>query len=492
MRNKSAVIFTIGLGLTLVAVWLLALLGFGVPDARAESLTVCPSAPSICGYEVIQDAVDAASDGDVIKVAAGTYDDVNNYGGLAQVVYINKNITIRGGYTPLFLEPPNPDANPTTLDAGGQGRVIYIEGDISPTIEGLRITGGDATVLGGDQGGGGILILDAEGTIRNNRVFANHAYDGGGIHLDHSNAKLSANIVMSNTAMSNGGGVHLENSEAMVYANTVISNTTGGGGGGICLAFSPAILDGNTITANTANDTAGGISLANSIATLSNNTINDNIAPFGGGLYLHYSDSNINGNTILFNRAGQGGGLWVDGSDATLTNNLIADNYSDGQGSGLFIWTSSPNLLHTTIARNIGGEGNGLYIANDTSSDSSVTLNNTILVSQTVGVFVEPGNTVTLEGTLWGSGAWDNFYDWRGTGTINHTNDYWGNPDFVDYLGGDYHIGENSDAIDAGIDAGVTTDIDGPFRPYQLPDIGADEYWPPGALKFIYLPLVVK
>jgi hypothetical protein len=43
-----------------------------------------------------------------------------------------------------------------------------------------------------------------------------------------------------------------------------------------------------------------------------------------------------------------------------------------------------------------------------------------------------------------------------------------------------------------GIDAGVTTDIDGLLRPYQLPDIGADEYWPPGALKFIYLPIVLK
>ena len=29
-------------------------------------------------------------------------------------------------------------------------------------------------------------------------------------------------------------------------------------------------------------------------------------------------------------------------------------------------------------------------------------------------------------------------------------------------------------------------------RTYQEPDIGADEYWPPGALKIIYLPAIMR
>jgi hypothetical protein len=97
-----------------------------------------------------------------------------------------------------------------------------------------------------------------------------------------------------------------------------------------------------------------------------------------------------------------------------------------------------------------------------------------------------------LNGTFWGGGTWGNHDDWIGFGNVYTDTDVWGDPDFVDYLAGDYHIGENSDAIDAGVDAGVITDIDGLLRPYQLPDIGADEYWPPGALKFIYLPVVIK
>jgi len=48
------------------------------------------------------------------------------------------------------------------------------------------------------------------------------------------------------------------------------------------------------------------------------------------------------------------------------------------------------------------------------------------------------------------------------------------NPD-----GGDYHIGSGSGAIDTGVNAWVTTDIDGELRPYGLGyDIGADELGP--------------
>ena len=117
------------------------------PGAPAAELHVCPAGPPTCDYTTIQEAVDVANAGDVIKVASGAYDDVNNHGGLAQVVYVNRSVTIRGGYATTNWDTPDPEANPTTLDARGQGRVIYITGDISPTLEGLRITGGNAASL---------------------------------------------------------------------------------------------------------------------------------------------------------------------------------------------------------------------------------------------------------------------------------------------------------------------------------------------------------
>jgi hypothetical protein len=147
--------------------------------------------------------------------------------------------------------------------------------------------------------------------------------------------------------------------------------------------------------------------------------------------------------------------------------------------SGLCILDSFPCLLHTTISGNSGGDGSGVYVSYYYNQHYSVVaLTNTILTSHTVGVIVTAGSTATLEATLWGSGAWANGTDWGGAGTIiTGTPAYntWGDPDFAG--GGDYHIGPGSAAIDQGVDAGVTVDVDGETRPVgRRYDIGADEF----------------
>ncbi len=162
-------------GSTIILIWFL----FGLPNlARAASFTVCPAGPPTCDYSSVQSAVDAANDGDTIKVATGTYTGINNKGGHPQVVYIDKSVTIRGGYTTFNWTTSDPAANPTTLDAQGNGRVLYITGNINVTIEGLRITGGDATVIGSGQGGG-VFVDKAKVNIRKNYIFKNTAANGG-------------------------------------------------------------------------------------------------------------------------------------------------------------------------------------------------------------------------------------------------------------------------------------------------------------------------
>ncbi len=652
---KTSMALVLGLGLTLAVLWLLS--GRPTPATAAPALSEaeglaerplrdatpthyvaitgtdsgnCSTPVSAC--LTIQYAVDQAGEGDEIRVATGTYTDVNNYSGLAQIVYISKTITIQGGYTTAFTEPPDPEANPTTLDAQGQGRVLYITGNISPTIEGLRITGGDASALN-DQGGG-VYVINATATISNNRVFSNtadwggglyltssdatlssntvttntasydggglllsdsaatlsgntisansagwaggglflgnsdatlsgntvssnSANDGGGLNLYYSDATLNSNIVISNTA-DDGGGLFLWYSDATLSDNTVSANTAYGNGGGLSLSYSAATLSGNTISSNTATHNGGGLYLKGSAATLSGNTVISNTATWGGGLNLFVSDAMLSGNTVISNTAEWGGGLYLnyspaatlsgntvssnsatlgggglllfssdatlsgntvssntasrDGggllllsdsdatlsgntvtantanlnggglslgySNATLVNNLVADNQANSLGSGLYIESSSPRLLHTTVAHNSGGDGSGVYVTDEVGNYSTVALTNTILVSHTVGIYVTAGNTTTLEGTLWGSGAWANGTDWSGDGTvITGTVNVWGDPAFLNPDYGDYHIGSDSAAIDVGVDAGVSVDIDGEPRPAGTGyDIGADEF----------------
>jgi hypothetical protein len=102
-----------------------------------------------------------------------------------------------------------------------------------------------------------------------------------------------------------------------------------------------------------------------------------------------------------------------------------------------------------------------------------------------VGVAFGQPSTATLNGVLW----FGNGQNVGGAGAITVTHAITGFPLF----GPDgYHIMSGSGAINAGLDTSVTTDVDGQPRPFEEPDLGADEYWPAGALSYVYLPLIVR
>ena len=482
----------------------------------------------------VQYAVDAASVGDVVKVAGGIYDDVSPHlvplgypsppGPLIirQVAYLEKSIALRGGYDSGFSEPPDSMANPTTLDALAQGRALVIAGPITPTVEGLRLAGGNPLGAGGSPGGdagGGLYVISASATIsgnwlfgnvaqyggggyafysaanlRNNHVYSNTALFGAGLFLYGSDARLRANVVSSNTATSIGGGLYLHQGGPVLRENAIYSNTAPAVGGGLYLLGGTPVIQGNTIHGNSGG-WGGGLYLESSSAAIGGNDIQGNSAQLGGGLYLSSSSAMLDANSIRSNEAGEyGGGAYLYGGQSTLTNNVIAENQAGVGGCGLSVVGRSTRLLHTTIARNRGGDGSGIYVREDFFGEPGAAfLTNTILVSHTVGIHVSVGNTGSLTATLWGIGAWANGANWGGDGTVlTGTVNVLGEPGFVDPDAGDYHIGPGSEALNRGMPAGVWRDLDGQPRSYGGPDLGADEYWPPGLPRMVCLPVVLK
>jgi hypothetical protein len=268
---------------------------------------------------------------------------------------------------------------------------------------------------------------------------------------------------------SGGGGLYAVAAHPTISACQAYGNATTGYGGGI-------LLDGS------------------SDATVANSTVYSNTALSGGGIGVNLSPrARLAGNQVRGNTASTyGGGLYVASSvSVTMINNIVADNRLGGSldGAGIFARDSANlQMVHTTIARNSGANGQGVYIVRSAGT-ASARLTNTILVSHTVGIRVTgSGARADLRATLWGDGPWSNGteHEEGPDGTVSRNYDVYGLPHFVDADGGDYHVTIDSAAKGEGLPTFVTTDIDGQPR-HDPATLGADEPY-----LFVYLPLVLR
>jgi len=135
------------------------------PNTPSRLVHVSPTGDDIsCGAPITpcrtlwQAVRQANGRGATIKVAGGVYTGVHTlhdgtyYQSFTfnQMLYLNMPITITGGYTVTDWATPNPVANPTTLDAQGQGRVLYA--DLAQvTLAGLRLVNGNGSYGGWER-----------------------------------------------------------------------------------------------------------------------------------------------------------------------------------------------------------------------------------------------------------------------------------------------------------------------------------------------------
>ncbi len=425
MKTKSLLIsLALGLGLSMALLWMVG--GGRTPSALAiveqsgaegmlapaGELRVCPAGPPTCDYATVQAAVDAASPGDVIKVATGVYTGINNYGGTNQVVYISKTLAIRGGYTTTDWIISNPVSYPTTLDAQNGGRVIFIR-DATVTIEGLRLMGGSALDYFADYGGG-IFAYNSALTLQDNVILSNTAaYYGGGVYAGDSTVTLTGNTVTSNTSIcySCGGGVSLYSSIATLTGNTFSGNhgsgvyvrsgnvtldentftaNTAGFGGALLMEYGGIItLTHNTFVANTATDShygGGGVYMACDYATITANTFQSNTTNAGGGGLALWGNATLRDNTFIGNRAnaGSGGGACLTGGGVqNAYGNTFTGNSVNGDGGGLAVVGSYGGRIERNIITDNSASMRGGGLAINTSYN--VIFNANTIVSNTAG-----------------------------------------------------------------------------------------------------------
>ncbi len=207
-------------------------------------------------FPTIQEAIDAAVDGDEVEVHPGTYNETINL--------LGKTITVRSSDGPEV----------TIIDAQQTGTVVTCNSGEGPdtVLEGFTITGGTGTDPGGgDLVGGGMYNSGSSPTVTNCTFSGNGAGFGGGmINASGSNPTVTGCTFNNNLAGVAGGGmVNSSESNPTVTNCTFTANSAGGGGGMYNRSSSPTVTN-CTFSGNTAFGGGGMYNLFGSSPTVIN------------------------------------------------------------------------------------------------------------------------------------------------------------------------------------------------------------------------------
>jgi hypothetical protein len=316
-------------------------------------------------FQTIQAAINAATNGDTIEIAAGTYRE--------QVTVNGKDITLHGaGSGQTIIEAP--DANLLVSNASDPNAtrptkyaVVTIKGDADVTIEGVTVDGRDQAsipnpptnydfmaiyVLNSDAHIDGVAVTrtaellspdpnDVSGVQRNHSILAT------GHDAAHGGSDAGYTVEIENSTVSgfqkNGIFVNGSTLTANVHDNTIVgAHTANTAQNGIQVgSLFGAVGDGN---------------FSGTHATIDHNTITDigNSGPAGSasGIIVFDGDASsvsITNNTLTGWVAPQANGnsgiTFVDSNGGTVTGNTIS-----GFDAGLNALDQFGGTLHTPVS----------------------------------------------------------------------------------------------------------------------------------------------
>ncbi len=481
----------------------------------------CLSAGSPCA--TINGAIGKATSGDTIYVATGTYTASTG----SEVVLINKNITLSGGWNSGFTT----QSGMATIDGEGVRRgVVTSNNSVTTTLENLIIQNG----FGDSPGGGGILNNGGALTLISSTVLSNTSpYPAGGIGggIFNAGAVTIISSTLSNNSASFGGGAifNLEGTITLTQA-TITGNTasdpccSGGGGGSGVENRGTLVISNSTINNNGTLDLAGGTrggGIYNAgAATIISSTLGNNSAPYDGGAIfnsgtLTLTQANITGNTIgnlCCSGFGGGGGIENVGT-LVISNSTISNNRILGGFDGIAI----NNIDGTLILDNSTISGNSGTAVSVDNFYGTVSLNSSTVSNNSNGIRNRAGSVTLRNSIVAGNNGADCVNDtgYGGAVTSLGYNLIQSNSNctlIASDLTGDPRLGPlqnnggstpthallfGSPATDAGNPAGCTDNLGNPLNADQrgVPrarrcDIGAYEY--DGPFFQAFLPLLTR
>ena len=217
---------------------------FTMPDADVTVSVTFASA-----WQALQQQIDAAEDGAVIRLTADATADADDS---AIVIPLGKEITIQLNGHKIDRHMSSPKV---------EGYVILVQGDLTITGSGT-ITGGKNTGLGG-----GIFVWEGRLTLNGGTITGNSAAWGGGIALLNNELTMTDGSVTGNSSSNDGGGIYVDAGTFRMTGGSITGNAAARNGGGVAADDSVSgpmsIGTGSkiTITGNTVNGDANNVYL---------------------------------------------------------------------------------------------------------------------------------------------------------------------------------------------------------------------------------------
>ncbi len=294
------------------------------------SVTTTADESSANGQTSLREAIQAATSGDTILLASGTYNLT------IDSLEIDKDLTIMGS-----------DARSTIIDASALNkRAITLKNDAVVAISRM-------TIQGGNENNGGGIFVDTDNTLYlSDAVLRSNTSDmGGAIHV-HGTTHLNRVLLNNNTATSDGGAIHFHNEGTGSLTNVTISgNNASNDGGGVYADADIAIVN-STITLNSGQK-GGGVFSRDGFITISNTIVANNN---GNGSHADVTGNFVSdGSNLIKNGAGSSFGDDLTGVDPNL--GTLTDNGGQIDTHGLLVGSPAIGAGNVTTSSTTDARG---------------------------------------------------------------------------------------------------------------------------------------